>query len=362
MRHAAPLAFVLAALLAGCGPTDDAATSSTGTSTGTGAAYDGPRSKGAAEGYTFTQPPLLTTKPDVASERLCTPPADPEADAITIDCSVEAASFAKDTPPKDELTVVVWNIERGLKLDATIAALKEGERVPSPDILLASELDRGCSRTGGRHVAWDLAEALGMNFVFGVEFVELPREGGGGGTITDTCEHGNAILSRYPIGNVRVVRHATQQSWYDTEEPRYGGRVYVAADVLVGDAIVHAYVVHFESGGEDIRRAQSTEVAADAKARPFQMVLGGDLNAAFYRLDLTSGSSLDGATTPMLEAGLLDAHAGVPVDDRATHEPGTILDILFTNGAFTRSPGLCPLQDCLELSDHAAVWTTVELH
>jgi endonuclease/exonuclease/phosphatase family metal-dependent hydrolase len=354
---------LLLVLLAGCGAgAGDAA----GSSTSGGPppdGYEGPRSKGAAAHHPFSPTEDLASKPDVTTVRLCEDPADPAVDSITIACTTEAASFAKDTPPKDELVVVAWNIERGLELDATIAALAEGVRVPKPDILLASELDRGCSRTQDRHVAWDVAEALGLNFVFAVEFVELPREGGPGGTITAPCEHWNAIFSRYPIGNVRAVRHATQRSWYETAEPRYGGRVYIAADVLVGDAIVHAYVVHFESGvGDDgIRRAQAEEIAADAKAQPLQLGLGGDLNSGLYRLDLTTGSALDGATQPLLGAGFLDTHASLPVDDRSTHDPGFVLDVMFVNGPFTSDPGLCPLGDCADLSDHSPVWATVTL-
>ena len=38
-----------------------------------------------------------------------------------------------------------------------------------------SEADRGCSRTNYRNVTRELAKALGMNYVYGVEYIELPR-------------------------------------------------------------------------------------------------------------------------------------------------------------------------------------------
>ena len=79
--------------------------------------------------------------------------------------------------------------------------------------------------------------------------------------IEATCEHGNAVLSRYPLGNVELIRHATNSDvWVgSSEQPRLGGRVAVKADVWVGDRILHVYSLHFESGGDAdaLREAQA---------------------------------------------------------------------------------------------------------
>jgi len=43
------------------------------------------------------------------------------------------------------------------------------------DLILLNEVDLGTKRTDYRDVARELAHALGMNYVFGVEFVEVDR-------------------------------------------------------------------------------------------------------------------------------------------------------------------------------------------
>src|SRR6185295_978707 len=114
-----------------------------------------------------------------------------------------------------------------------------------------SEVDRGCQRTQFRNVARDYARALGYFYVYATEFVELPGDRGATGPYDPPlCEHGNAIVSRYPLGNVRAIRHAAQRSWYtppefpDPDEPRLGGRIAITADARIGDRLVRLYSLH----------------------------------------------------------------------------------------------------------------------
>lgn len=188
-----------------------------------------------------------------AIEPLCVP-----GDTHThLDCRIEGADFRDGpAPAQDELVIWAYNVERGLRLDAQLAAITAEPGMPRPDVLLLSEVDRGCSRTGTLNVAQEYARALGMCYVYGVEFVELPRFWGpGGGGVKDRCEHGNAIISRFPLGNVTLIRHERTRSWHSWTQrllrlgqPRLGGRVAVSADVRVGDTVVRLYAVHFESG------------------------------------------------------------------------------------------------------------------
>jgi endonuclease/exonuclease/phosphatase family metal-dependent hydrolase len=213
-------------------------------------------------------------------------------------------------------------------------------------------------------VPWELAEALGMNYVFAVEFVELPRADGPGGEILEPCEHGNAIFSRYPLGNASALRHTQNKSWLDAPgEPRLGGRVLVIADVKVGDRFVHAYSLHFESSPADneIQIAQAVETAEHGLGRPFQVVQAGDTNAPFYFIDLLSGNDpKDGVTQAFFTRGYVDAHAELPYPGRETRE-NLVLDIIFGSADFFRDPGICAETTCGALSDHLPVWATIEL-
>ncbi len=350
MRAVLPAAIALALALAGC-PTDD----------------DGPD-------YSWAEFVGLSEPPDVTTERLCPEAADPHtaAEKIQIDCALEGANFglADAGSGPDELLVMSWNLERGLDLDEQIDAFLHDPDLPIPDVLLAGELDRGCSRTDHRNVPWELAEALGMHYVFAVEFLELPRTGGGGGAIDEICEHGNAVLSRYPIGNVGQLRHASQCSWYlppeeidDDCEPRLGGRTAAHADVKVGGRYVHVYSVHFESilACLDEQTAQAAEVAEHGLQRPHQTLIGGDTNAPFYTLELTAGGDYDCPVAgAFLDRGYVDAHAAIPAEQRATRE-GWIIDLIFGSEDSFSDPVVCPEEFCGQLSDHQAVWATVSL-
>ncbi len=316
--------------------------------------------------YTFNEFDWMDTPPDVA-QRICEETAAPEnlEDPVNIHCTIEGEHFAPDNvAAKNEIVVMAYNIERGYHVDEQIAAIRDDPAIPVPDVILISEADRGCSRTDSRYVIREYAQALEMNYVYAVEFVELPRQAGSGGQISGACEHGNGILSRYPIGNVHPIRHTTQRIWYEDEgEPRLGGRIAVRADIQVGERILHVYAVHFESDiGELIRAAQAEELIADAAALPFTSVVGGDLNSGYYVVDLTYETDSDQTIRPFLEADWVDAHAALPTEQRVTApHSGFILDILLADDNVFSQPGIGPEDLCGDLSDHLPVWASVAL-
>jgi len=262
-----------------------------------------------------------------------------------------------------------YNVERGLALDALIARLQ----VPpadalAPDVILVSEVDRGCSRTAYRNVMREMAEALGMCYVFGVEFIELPRCFGPGRRIDAPCEHGNGILSRFPLGNARLIRHRRNRSWHSlvqrllgVGEPRMGGRMALAADVRVGDRYLHLYSVHFESGrtNDRYRDDQALELVEDADLKLHGVIIGGDMNTSEYMGDLRDGTSNDGATRVLREAGYADSHAGLSPDERITTPSGVVIDLLFGKGVEFSGAGIGRPEDWAGLSDHYPVWARV---
>jgi endonuclease/exonuclease/phosphatase family metal-dependent hydrolase len=258
---------------------------------------------------------------------------------------------------------MTWNLERGMGLDEQVAAFERGV-LPVPDVLLVSEADRGCSRSGGRNVVRDLAEVLALNAVFGVEFVELPRPWGAGGRITRACEHGNAILSRFPLEEPRLLRFAATRSWYIGPgardrggEPRLGGRMALSADVVLGERRLRAYTLHLESGPADgdVRARQASELLTDVGSEGV-VVVGGDTNFHLYGADLLLGSALESGAFRLRAFGFRDAHEALPVTARGTHLRWLVIDLLLGRGLHFESPGLCPAARCGELSDHLPVW------
>ncbi|MGB8331195.1 MAG: hypothetical protein WCE62_13815, partial [Polyangiales bacterium] len=242
---------------------------------GNGEAASGGMGAGGNPEPVFEEFAWRTEAPDVRTERLCADAAAPDnaPDTTFIDCVIEGATFSTVEPsPNDELVVLAYNILRGFEVDTQLDMISSGVDFPVPDVLLLSEVDRGCRRTEFRNIGRDYAERLGYYYVYATEFVELPGNRGPSGPYDPPiCEHGNAIISRYPLGNVRQIRHAANRSWYtppgtaDPDEPRLGGRVAIAADAKIGSKLVRLYALHLESTltALDIRDAQAEEIAAD---------------------------------------------------------------------------------------------------
>jgi endonuclease/exonuclease/phosphatase family metal-dependent hydrolase len=332
--------------------------------------------------------PWQQQEPDPNRDRLCT-----RSCRLThLDCSIEGANFIREqAAPKDEIVLCAYNAQMGLRLDDQLRAFGGDAGMPSPDILLLSEADRGCTRSGNRNVAREYARALGLCYVYGVEFIELPRSIGPGGGIRGCCEHGNAIASRFPLGNVRLIRHnrarrrhSKPQRVLRVGEPRLGGRVALAADVLIGERKLRVYSVHFDSLriGERVLRllsvqfdrgnrrrgsrwsdayheAQARELMDDASGLRSGVVMGGDMNIASFPRELGKNGSLVPATRALVEAGYPDAHAALPASERVTQKYGVVCDLIFGRGVRFTAAGVGKRAIWRGLSDHLPVWASV---
>ena len=229
-----------------------------------------------------SQPPLLSYKELVAlndEETLDAPLADKLHTLLTTPFINNEAYFAGTKPRRPDikgmgpsLRVVEWNIERGIEFDAIKSLLtdkkgfiarvhsqaannssttKVDDRVlnaqmdvlQSADVLVLNEVDWGMKRSDYRAVVKDLAAALKMNWAYGVEFVEVDPKILGTqsfANVKDEAErkeleelfstnkarllglHGNAILSRYPLRDVKLVPFKYQAyDWYNGEK-KYG--------------------------------------------------------------------------------------------------------------------------------------------
>jgi endonuclease/exonuclease/phosphatase family metal-dependent hydrolase len=182
------------------------------------------------------------------------------------------AAVAAPAALPNRLTVVSWNIERGVRFAGVLDTLEKLDA----DVLLLQEVDRDCDRSGRRDVAADLAAALGMNWIFAGEFQEI-----GEGAKGRAALHGQSILSRYPIEDAGVLVFADQARlrWrLSPVQPRRGARMALRA--RTGGMLV--YNAHLESGGNDtLRRKQLDEMVRDQQrqARPDErVVLAGDFN------------------------------------------------------------------------------------
>ncbi len=128
------------------------------------------------------------------------------AEVERVCCAVDEGGVA-GAPLGDTVRLAAWNIQRGRRFDAVLAALREQPLLASADVLLLAEVDCGMARSGNRHVARALAEALGMRFAFGVSYLVLEDDWGENpdGAHNELALAGTAVLSRAPIEAVENV-------------------------------------------------------------------------------------------------------------------------------------------------------------
>ncbi len=173
------------------------------------------------------------------------------------------------------LNVLVFNMERGIHLDEIGDFLEQSPDARPFDVILANEMDDGCVRSGQRNTAKDLAERLGMDTVFGLEFIELVNQN------DEKGYHGNAIFSRFPIKRAQIVRLPEENNWYFDRQRRIGGRLAILAELDLGSDTVTVGTIHLENRTDGPGRCRQLKTVLDA-ADPFAggspVILGGDLN------------------------------------------------------------------------------------
>ena len=271
------------------------------------------------------------------------------------------------------LRVAVWNIERGLELDDILLFLTDKDRfmakveterkkaqesghkiravalekipqeievLQAADVWILGEVDWGVKRTEYREVIRELGDALHMNWAYGVEFIEVDSKQLGTDTFDDKEDeqarqqlleqfrvdkdrvralHGNAVLSRYPIREARLVPFKAGYDWFKEtkitalekakrkaailigedllQEVRRGGRTTLFVDLDVPEVSGERLTIastHLENRAKPkVRRQQMEELLDQVRDAHNPVVVAGDLN--------TTGS--DG--TPTSVANLL---------------------------------------------------------
>ena len=254
------------------------------------------------------------------------------------------------------LRIAEWNINRGeneTEVELALAdargfldaarknqSLKPGElsivaqelkELSQADLIILDEVDDGVKRTKYHNVARDLARALNMNYVYGVEFIELnriylgaeredeadrPNQRPGEVFGVDPKRYlgleGSAILSRYPIRGARVIRLPQEYDWYHKEvkavsdlehlrrwtsealfqerisrQIRRGGRMAIVADVEVPQSptgVVTVVCPHLEDYTKPAGRENQLKfLLGQIQGISNPVILAGDFN--------TTGSS-----------------------------------------------------------------------
>lgn len=168
----------------------------------------------------------------------------PNLDRIEIDNTI---SLGCKWGANSTVKVIGWNAERGTHWDKFYNMIQEMNELKEPLVILMNEMDIGMARSGNVHTARRLALQLGMNYAYGVEFLELTR-----GTQEEQMKtegnrdalslHGNAILSKCILGDGLILRDPLPHTYFsdkaerginaDGYEVRLGGRMGLFARIF----------------------------------------------------------------------------------------------------------------------------------
>ena len=203
---------------------------------------------------------------------------------------IETGSFAEDGTASSggKAGALVFNIERGVNLEETIEFLRYSEEIRPYDIIFANELDDGMLRSHNRCVSLEIAKALGLNYAWGLEFIELanPEEPKG--------LHGNAVFSRFPIVWAETFRLPEENNWYYDRQKRIGGRNAIFTKLDVGGRMIGAVSIHLENRTDGAGRRRQIRAILDEAEKVFPgipVIMGGDLNT----------NTFDGRSVPAIQ-------------------------------------------------------------
>lgn len=276
---------------------------------------------------------------------------------MTSNREIEVGAFAprgRALPPRASITVVDWNINRGLRLSRIIEFLASLKA----DVILLQEVDLNARRTHQVNVAREISQKLEMNYVFGREFQELTQ-----GSQTSPAYHGQATLSCWPLSNARILRFQRQSSfwrphWFVPEiapfQERIGGRMALVSDVCVAGHSLVTYNLHLESRGPDnLRCSQLDECFADARRYKLDtpVLLAGDLNLDVYRT-----AAADGVKRARFQ-DTMQKQAVPTTPARSLFERGRAIDWMFTRGS-VRTKNF-QVHSSVSASDHYPISVTV---
>ncbi|MDB4968005.1 MAG: metal-dependent hydrolase [Myxococcales bacterium] len=202
---------------------------------------------------------------------------------------LEHVPRADAKPLGDTVRVAAWNIQRGRRFDAILRALREEPLLASADVVMLAEVDSGMARSGNRHVARELADALGMSFVFGVSYLVLEDDWGEnpGAADNQLALAGAAILTRAPFEAVELVDLPELRDKFSSSEKRLGKKRALAARLAGASRPLTVAACHLDSNASPLGRAaqlESIAASGEALAGGGALLVGGDLNTTTYDL------------------------------------------------------------------------------
>lgn len=187
-------------------------------------------------------------------------------------------------------TAINWNIERGKQYFALERSLREDPRLKDADFYFLTEVDWGMARSDNRNIAADLGRAIGYYAYFAPSYFNFTlghgseRFGEGSNALG---LHGKAILSRYPLREVRAARMDNTIDKLKSKEARLGEKRALIADLPVEGQALTLACTHLDAFSSPRARSAQLGRAIQALKNSQHVLIAGDWNT--NTLDTTHG-------------------------------------------------------------------------
>lgn len=200
--------------------------------------------------------------------------------------TVHTGQYARPLAPrKSAYRILAWNVERGKELTGQIEMFRQHEYLRGADVLLLTETDVGMARSGNTDVAQTLARELGYDYAFVPCYLSLVKGSGIERDIegeNDLGLHGNAILSRYPMSDIRRISLSNGIDKMAGNEKRLGSQTAVSATIEFPGKPTTLACVHLDANSTQRHRMEQMRDILDAIPTAGPALLGGDWNTTTF--------------------------------------------------------------------------------
>ena len=173
---------------------------------------------------------------------------------------MEADQFSLRVPyeRKKFYRFVTWNIERGINFNDVVHVFKTHPDLSRADVIYLVETDIGMARTRNVNIARELARELKMNYFFATSYLNLCKGNLAEGHYEGENElglHGNAILSRYPLHNLRTQPLKNAIDKMRGKEKRLGCQKALVCEIEFPFRKVTGVAAHLDAHSSQRQRA-----------------------------------------------------------------------------------------------------------
>ena len=186
------------------------------------------------------------------------------------------------------LGVVFLNAERGKKYNEITAYLKYHPLLKNASIIILNEIDIGMARSGNKNIAYELGNRLCMNWAFGLEFREFSKGEEGERNISEENRealHGNAILSKFSLNDLSILRLPEKYDWSEDYQKRDGSRIALFSTIEIKKRKILLVSVHLEDRTDGKGRSeQMSKILEHIKSNYSELpvIMGGDMNTLTF--------------------------------------------------------------------------------